>query len=627
MRKIITTSLKWVIEHPRWTGAATLLILFTTLIGLWPSARANTTFFTARRGPLLISVVEGGSIEALESQVIRSRVEGREGTKILRIVEEGYQVTAKDLTDRLVLVELDASALKDRITSQEIDFQATLANLTESIKQKEVQENRNLSDIKTAGLARKFALMDFKKYLGEAAASEILEQLDLNEESVNLLIQQNQEATQRSIQEPNGNPGTSPAPDDPSVEQAVDPGRNAFADSVDLLSANADAETLLPQIRDYDVDFGIFASDEREELLGNGQARQELRKLKDDVLIAEAEYALQKKAYEGATRLAEEGYLTSNELEQKKITFEKSDNALQSARATLALFKTYDLQKTAEQFLLDYEKALLELARVRSDAVAELSDCIEDLKWARRRHQIERNQLEDLYTQLSNCVIRAERQGLVVYGEGREEWDRNEIIREGATVRERQAIITIPDMRNMALTVRIHESQIKRVRVGQTARLTVDAEPDRPLAGLVSKVAVLPDSENLRFNPDQKVYKTTITVDGLHEWLKPGMNAKAEIVVNELEDVVYFPLHALFPYGDGQACYIRKGLGEELRTVEVIDYNNRFAAVQSGVVVGEAVLLDPPRDLAAPPPEASPVPETLDEDIAEVARPATSSRL
>ena len=138
------------------------------------------------------------------------------------------------------------------------------------------------------------------------------------------------------------------------------------ADSISLLSVNADMAALLPQIRDYDVDFSVFASDEKEGMLGNGQARQELRKLKDDVLIAEAEYALQKKAYDGAVRLAEEGYLTPNELEQKKITFEKSDNALQSARANLELFRTYDLQKTAEQFLLDYEKALLELARVRS---------------------------------------------------------------------------------------------------------------------------------------------------------------------------------------------------------------------------------------------------------------------
>ena len=601
MHKWIKISFNQARRHPRWVAgvAAALLLLLVYLV--WPGSEAKSTSFTARRGPLIISVVEGGSIEALESQVIRSRVEGRDGTKILRIVEEGYQVTEENVENGLVLVELDSSTIKDRITSQEVDFQATLANLTESIKEKEVQENRNLSDIKTASLARKFALMDFKKYLGEAAASRILDQLDLNEESVRRLIQESQEASGTSFRRTNGD-RPMPNPVEASLMAAGD---SALPEMLSSLMTEADVDALLPEIRDYDVDFGVFASDEKEELLGDGQARQELRKLKDAVLIAEAEYALQKKAYDGAVRLADEGYLTANELEQKKITFEKGENTLDSAKANLELFKAYDLQKTAEQYLLDYEKALLELARVRGDALAELSDRISDLEWARRRHQIERDQLQDLYTQLSNCVIRAERPGLVVYGDGSEEWDRNEIIREGATVRERQAIITIPDLRQMALTVRIHESQIKRVSVGQPAVVVVDAEPDRPVHGRVTKVAVLPDSENQRFNPDQKVYRTTIAIKGMHQWLKPGMNAQAEIIVNELEDVVYFPLHAIFPHGTGQGCYVRTGLGQELRTVEVIDYNNRFVAVASGVEPGEQVLLDPPRDRPPPRPTAS----------------------
>ena len=66
---------------------------------------------------------------------------------------------------------------------------------------------------------------------------------------------------------------------------------------------------------------------------------------------------------------------------------------------------------------------------------------------------------------------------------------------------------------------------------------TISAEDldqvERLLAGEVSKVAVLPDSENRRFNPDQKVYKTTITVAGVHDWLKPGMNAEVEVFIDE----------------------------------------------------------------------------------------------
>jgi HlyD family secretion protein len=565
-----------------------LVLVVVASVYLSRTAEFEGVVFVAQRGPMVVSVREGGSVEALESQVIRSEVEGREGTKILRIIEEGYQVTQEDVTEALVLVELDSSALEDRVTAQEIDFQATLANLTEAIKQKEVQENRNVSDIKTASLATKFALMDFKKFLGEGAATQILEQLDLNEDSVKRLISDSQRPSLNAVA-----PAVAAAANE-TVEALSAPAPTFLSRMSALSAQHPDVEHLLPRIKDYDIDFSVFASDEKEELLGDGEARQQLRKLKDDLLIAESEYALKKKAYEGAQRLADEGYLTPNELEEKKITFEKSQNALATAQANLELFKTYDLQKNAEQFLLDYEKALLELARIKSDAMAELADRLARLEWSRRRHSIERAQLEDLYRQLDKCVIRAARPGLVVYGDGQETWDRDEIIREGATVRERQAIITIPDMREMALTVRVHESQVKRVRVGQVARITVDAEPDRELSGVVRKVSVLPDSENRRFNPDQKVYRTTITVDGIHDWLKPGMNAQAEIIVRELDDVVYFPLQAVFPYGDGQACWVRNGRSQELRIVEVVDYNNRFVGVNAGVRAGESVLLDPP---------------------------------
>jgi len=564
---------------------------------------SDATTYTVRRGDLLISVLEGGTVQALESQVIRSAIEsrGNGGTAILRIIEEGYQVTEQDVNDALVLVELDSSRLRERIISQETELQTHFAELTEQIKTKEVRENSSLSKLKDANLKKKFALMDFKKYLGETAATQVLEQADISEEAIDRLINNGQDESGAS---PNRLSQLFTELYHPQVDPNAD---GSPAAGENLLSAGiapptaGDGQSLLPEIRDYDFDFSIFTLEENEEMLGDGEARQELRKLKDSLLIAEAELALRKKSYEGAQRLASEGFMTPSELEEKKITAEKSENAVKSARASLDLFKTYDLQKNAEQYLLNYEQALLEMARVRSDALAELSDAVSDVEWANRRFRWEKRQLDDLNHQLAQCVIRAERPGLVVYGEGKETWDPDEIIREGAIVRERQAIITIPDMRNMALKVRIHETQVKQVRVGMRARITVDAEPDEKLEGVVQKVAVLPDSESQRFNPDQKVYETVIAIEGIHDWLKPGMTAKGQIIVKQLQDVVYVPLQAVLPYGQEHICFVQGERGHEMRVVEPADYNNRFVTLASGLSQGERVLLHVPAgvDLSA----------------------------
>ena len=163
-------------------------------------------------------------------------------------------------------------------------------------------------------------------------------------------------------------------------------------------------------------------------------------------------------------------------------------------------------------------------------------------------------QRKDVQDQLEKCALGAKKSGLVVYGGGRDDYyyGNQEPIREGATVRERQTIITIPDMKRMSVDVKIHESYIKKISKGQKARITVDAFPDQPLTGEITKVAVLPDSQNRWMNPDMNVYLTTITVDGTHDWVKPGMSAKVEIFVNHLDNVIYVPLQAVVPDDEKQ---------------------------------------------------------------------------
>jgi multidrug resistance efflux pump len=570
-------------------GLATLYYLFFSSGDVMDHAT-----FKAVRGAMSIDVSEGGSIEATQAQIIKSRVEGRDGTTILKIIEEGYQVTEEDVEKGLVLVELDASTIVERIKAQETDVQGALANLMEYVKQREIRESSNLSSIKTASVQSKFALMDFQKYLGRSAAQKILDEIGLSNESIDKEAGEHSAAGLSLFETSLMDAANSNAVKD---TDAVLLGGLGNPNTMLNGWGSTNEQDLLPDIRDYDVDFSTFTQEGNEALLGDGDARQELRKLMDAVLIAEAEFALKKKMYEGAVRLADRGFITPNELQNKKIDYDKSQNSLASTKATLQLFKTYNIQKEAEQFLLDYEQALMRLSRSKKDAIAEMADSVGDLNRAQRSYRWEKMQLDDLHQQYAACTIRAERPGLVVYGDGSDRWDPDEIIREGARVRERQAIITIPDMRHMAVKVRIHESQVKRVRKGMPVEIKVDAETDRPLVGEVEHVGVLPDSENRRFNPDQKVYKTSIKIAGIHDWIKPGMAAQARIIIRVLPDVVKIPVQSVFNQDDRTFCCVQVGARVEVRLIDVEDYNNRFAAIRSGLEEGETVFLSMPDKL------------------------------
>ena len=104
-------------------------------------------------------------------------------------------------------------------------------------------------------------------------------------------------------------------------------------------------------------------------------------------------------------------------------------------------------------------------------------------------------------------------------------------------------------------------------------------------------VGLLPDSQNRWMNPDLKVYQTTITINGVQDWLKPGMSAKVEILVNHLDNVVYIPIQAVSPADGKQFCYVATGLRQDRREIEVGEFNDEFIEIKRGLKEGEKVAL------------------------------------
>ena len=107
--------------------------------------------FTVTRGDLPITVTESGDIKALDSIDIKSEVEGQ--TTIISIVDEGTIITPEDVNNSKILVELDSSDIKEKLTQQEITFLRSEAELTEAnerlmteIEQRKLLE-RELLDI------------------------------------------------------------------------------------------------------------------------------------------------------------------------------------------------------------------------------------------------------------------------------------------------------------------------------------------------------------------------------------------------------------------------------------------------------------------------------------------------
>jgi HlyD family secretion protein len=132
------------------------VIWLTVVRGSDKSGQEAPTF-TAKRGPLTISVVESGTIKARDQVIIKNEVEGR--TSIITLVREGTRVHKGDL-----LVELDVSALQDGKIDQEIRVQNAEAAYINARENLAIATSKAVSDVNQAELAVEFARKDLRKY-------------------------------------------------------------------------------------------------------------------------------------------------------------------------------------------------------------------------------------------------------------------------------------------------------------------------------------------------------------------------------------------------------------------------------------------------------------------------------
>ena len=119
------------------------------------------------------------------------------------------------------------------------------------------------------------------------------------------------------------------------------------------------------------------------------------------------------------------------------------------------------------------------------------------------------------------------------------------------------ALLTIADMSTINVEVKVDETSIDKVEVGQKAKIKVDAFGDRELLGEVTQKTPLAvgksqTSGGLSTNinvQEAKEFRVVIELKDLPEdikdGLRPGMSATAEITTKVVNDVIAVPLQAV----------------------------------------------------------------------------------
>jgi hypothetical protein len=527
--------------------------------------------FTVRRDNLTITVTEGGSIRAHKSIEYKCKVErGRESgdLTILNVVPAGYYVTQEDVDSNMVLVQLDASALEERLIQEDMELSSDKENVTSATEAHEIQIIQNESDIADAQLRVRFALLDLQKYLGADITNRLIK--DVNE-----VLNLKQNAVSK-------------------VSDMPIKGENGV---VNLMSSGLDKTNDKP-INDVNETFRLteitapFLEEVRTDpnLLDGSAAGEELKRLKDDITMAEGNLQNALDTLVGTEKLHDANYVSDLDLQRDRLNVQNRRFAKESAEVSLDLFKEYDFPKNAEQSLSDYVEAGRQLQRVYAQCRSRLAQAQVKLSTAQEQLYWQEKRVREINQNIEYCTIKAQAPGLVVYGTGGSDdmframryrgGGSSGVIAEGESVSEGQTILSMPDTATMVAEIGVHETEVDKVQAAQLATIVMDAFPDRVLEGEVTEVAPLPDQQRGFMNPDLKVYKTKVRIDGTHDFLRSRMSCKVQILVRQLEDSIIVPIQV-----------VSNRVGRKVRTGL---FNDTFVEIIEGLEEGEEVMLNPP---------------------------------
>jgi HlyD family secretion protein len=108
-------------------------------------------------------------------------------------------------------------------------------------------------------------------------------------------------------------------------------------------------------------------------------------------------------------------------------------------------------------------------------------------------------------------------------------------------------LLTIADLSVMEVEVEVDETDVVGVQLGQSAKVRVDAYPDKVFPGHVTEVgsSALQKATATTTTEESKDFKVVITLDNPPEKLKPGLSASADIITAEKKGVLAVPVSAL----------------------------------------------------------------------------------
>jgi RND family efflux transporter MFP subunit len=311
-----------------------------------------------------------------------------------------------------------------------------------------------------------------------------------------------------------------------------------------------------------------------------------------ELAVEKAKVALEKAQdkYDRMPELREKEFVSAFEVREAEIALKEADSNLNAAEKELEVWLQYTHPRQQEDYESKVDLAERGLERTQKECESLIAGKENEIRARDKNVNTIQERVDIIKEELQNMNLVAPQPGLVVYGDPNRPWERDRI-EVGADTYNGQILITLPDVSQMMMRASVNEVNINKVSEGQPVEIIVDAVPDLTLKGEVTKVAQLAASQGWR-RSEVKEYNVEISIDSHPEdILKPGMSARAEILIDSQPDALFVPIEAIHERGGKHYCYILERGKPVQRQVQIGQSNDENVIIIAGLEEGQEVCL------------------------------------
>ena len=271
-----------------------------------------------------------------------------------------------------------------------------------------------------------------------------------------------------------------------------------------------------------------------------------------------------------------------DELENLKFALEEKKLLMEQSK--------YEPPAVIRQAEINYERAQRNLLQAEKNYKTKVKKAITDLSIVNADLQKEKQKLAKFMDIFNQFTIYAPSPGMLIYAK---EWSGRRKT-EGTTISAWDPVVAeLPDLTQMESLTYINEVDIQKIKKGQQVTIGLDAQPDKSLKGKVTRVANIGEQ---RRSSDSKVFEVIIDVIDKDTTLRPSMTTGNEILIDELQNVVYIPLDCLHPQNDTTFVYKKDNGGYIKQEVAVGLMNDNEVVIENGLNEKDEIYLSVPED-------------------------------